>query len=175
MYDDSCWKMKDSKFITYQCCPWLEYISGTPTRRSRLLLSFSLSRQEDTDLWTCACCEALHLWQQMWHKIFLLDLNMDRFGVCDCCMTRGHTASSSHHWAYLHKATWTRKAQISNTGYQLSWPVLSTSTTQLPGIQGTREYVQCNTEIDFTQPKESTKVVSSYHFTPRALFTSWSL
>lgn len=100
-YNDSCWKMKGSKFITHECCSWLlqlEYIARTATHRSRLLLSFSLSTQED--LWTCACCEALDLWQQMWHKFFLLVLNTDRSG--------GSSPAAHTHWEHLHKPTWTR-------------------------------------------------------------------
>lgn len=46
------------------------------------------------------------------------------------------------------------QGQTSNTGYQLSWAVLFRSTTWLPGIQSMHEYIQSNTGIDFTQPKE---------------------
>lgn len=90
--------MRGSNFITYQCCLLLlqlAYIAGTPILSSRLLLNFSLSRQDDIDIWThvcMLCCEALEHWQQMWQRIFLLDLNSDRFEVCDCYMIRGHTA-----------------------------------------------------------------------------------
>lgn len=90
--------MRHSNFKTYQCCLLLLELAYTAWRlilSSRLLLNLSVSREDDIDVWTCVCmvcCEALEHWQQMWQRIFLSDLNWDRFGVCVCYMIRGHTA-----------------------------------------------------------------------------------
>lgn len=146
--------MTDSNFITYQCCLLLlqlAYTAWTPSLSSRLLLNLSLSRQDHIDVWTrvcMLCCEAMEHWQHMWKRIFLLDLNCDRFGVCDCYMTRSHTARQHAPTGHINQG------QMFDSCYQFSWPALSRSTTPPSGIQSMQEYIQSNTGIVFTRPKK---------------------
>lgn len=149
--------MRHSNFITYQCCLLLlelAYTAWRLIRSSRLLLNLSLSRQDDIDVWTCTCmlcCEALEHWQQMWQRIFLSDLNWERFGVCVCYTIRGHTARQHRPTGYIYiSQSEQEKGQTFDSCYQLSWPAISRSTTWPSGIQSMQEYIQCNTGIVFT-------------------------
>lgn len=110
-------------------------------------------------------------------KDFSLALNCDGFGVCDCYMIRGHTAQQHAPTGCIYIS------QLEQAKLRLLTHATSFLGHRSPGAQhDCLAFRPCKSTFRVTQQQflhsqknESRKVVSSYHFTPCALFTSWSL